>query len=345
MGLDVVGRYRYPLPDRKWLGGYGEEIIEPERAIVDAHHHLWEEPGNIYLLDQFATDLAAGHRIEATVFVQAHFGYRSAGAEELKPVGETEKVVAIAQAARSANHPTAIAAGIVSFADLTLGDRVKMVLDAHVAVAGDRFKGVRQSVANDSNFPDGIVLRPAPAGMLADTRYRAGLAALAGSGLSYDAMLYHRQIPELAAAAKALPELRVVLDHLGCMIGVGPYRGRESETFAGWRNDMAELAACPNVSVKLGGLGMVICGPTWHENDRPPTSAELAQAWRPQIETCIELFGPERCMFESNFPVDKGMFSYAVMWNAFKRLTAGASEDEKNALFLATASRFYRLGI
>lgn len=181
--------------------------------------------------------------------------------------------------------------------------------------------------------------------MLADARYRAGLAVLSGRGLSYDAMLYHQQIPELTAAARALPGLPIVLDHLGCMIGVGPYRSKERETFAEWRSDIADLASCLNVSVKLGGLGMVICGPTWHENDTPPTSAELAQAWRPQIEACIELFGPTRCMFESNFPVDKGMFSYAVMWNAFKRLTAGASEDEKDALFRGTASRFYRLGV
>lgn len=345
MSLEIAGRYRYPSPAQEWLDRHHEEIIEADRVIVDAHHHLWQEPGNTYLLDDFSADLASGHRVEATVFVQAHFGYRSSGAEEQRPVGETEKVVAIAEAARAANHPTAIAAGIVGFADLTLGDRVEAVLEAHEAAALGRFRGVRHSVARDSNFPDGIVLRPAPAGMLADPRYRAGLTTVAVRGLSYDAMLYHEQIPELTALARAIPELPIVLDHLGCMIGVGPYRGRESETFGKWRTDIAELASCPNVSVKLGGLGMVICGPTWHENDRPPTSVELAQVWRPQVESCIELFGPARCMFESNFPVDKGMFSYAVLWNAFKRLTSGASEDEKDALFRRTATSVYRLEV
>ncbi len=343
MGLEVVGRYRYPSPAPQWLDLHHEEIIEPDRAIVDAHHHLWQEPGNPYLLDAFAADLATAHRIGATVFVQAHFGYHPSGPEELRPVGETEKVVAIARTARSANHPTDIAAGIVGFADLTLGERVEAVLEAHEAAASGRFRGIRHSVARDSNFPDGIVLRPAPANMLSDARYRAGLSAVAARGLSYDAMLYHEQIPELTTLARALPGLQIVLDHLGCVIGVGPYRGREDETFARWRADIAELATCPNVSVKLGGLGMVIGGATWHENERPPTSAELAQAWRPQIESCIELFGPARCMFESNFPVDKGMFSYAVLWNAFKRLTFNASEDEKDALFRGTASRVYRL--
>jgi predicted TIM-barrel fold metal-dependent hydrolase len=157
-------------------------------------------------------------------------------------------------------------------------------------------------------------------------------------------MLYHQQIPELAAAARALPDLPIVIDHLGCVIGVGPYRGQERQTLAAWREDMAELAGCPNVVVKIGGLGMIICGPTWHENPLPPGSAELADAWRPQVETCIELFGVDRCMFESNFPVDKAMYSYPVLWNAFKRLASGASDDEKGALFHDTAARFYRLG-
>lgn len=345
MSLDVAGHYRYPAPKAAWLDRHVEEIIEPERRIVDAHHHLWEEPGNTYLLDEFVADLAAGHRIEATVFVQAHFGYRSSGPEELKPVGESERILAIAEAARATDTPTAIAAGIVGFADLTLGDRVEAVLDAHQAAVGDRFKGVRHSVSRDTNFPDGIVLRPAPAGLLADDRYRAGLRTLARRGLSYDAMLYHQQISELATVARSVPELSIVLDHLGCMIGVGPYRGMEAETFRQWRSDIAHLASCPNVSVKLGGLGMVICGPTWHENDMPPGSADLAAAWRPQVETCIELFGPERCMFESNFPVDKGMFSYSVLWNAFKRLTSGASDDEKDALFRGTATRIYNLAL
>jgi L-fuconolactonase len=345
MSLEVVGHYRYPSPDGVWLERHAEQILEPERGIIDAHHHLWEEPGNRYLADEFGADLASGHRIEATVFVQAHFGYRRSGPEEMKPVGETEAVVAMVESAPPARRAGSIAAGIVGFADLTLGSRVEAVLEAHLAAGRGRFKGVRHSVARDSNFPDGIVLRPAPAGLLADRRYRAGLEVLARHGMSYDAMLYHQQIPELTAVAKKHPDLRIVLDHLGCMIGVGPYKGRERETFAKWRGDLADLASCPNVSIKLGGLGMVICGATWHQYASPPTSAKLAQQWRPQIETCIELFGAARCMFESNFPVDKGMFSYAVVWNSFKRLASGASNHEKDFLFRETANEFYRLGL
>jgi L-fuconolactonase len=210
---------------------------------------------------------------------------------------------------------------------------VASVVDAHLTVAPDRLRGIRHSVSRDSNFPDGIVLRPAPPELLAQPAYRAGMAQLARHGLSYDAMLYHQQIPELTSAAAVCPELPIVLDHFGTIIGVGPYRGKESDTFAAWHRDMAGLARCQNVSVKLGGMGMVICGPTWNERPCPPSSTQLAEAWRPYVETCIELFGVERCMFESNFPVDKAMFSYPVLWNAFKRLTQHASADEKSALF------------
>jgi len=343
MSLDITGKYRYPPPRNEWLDRHREEILEPELPIVDPHHHLWEQDGNPYLLDDFAADLASGHRIEATVFVQAHYGYRRSGSEELKPVGETEKVARMAAEARHRRLSTEVAAGIIGFADLMRGASVAPVIEAHAEAAGGRFRGVRHSVSRDPLFPEGIVLRPAPAGMLAEPAYRSGLATVAAMGLSYDAMLYHRQIPELTAAANALPQLPIVLDHIGCIIGVGPYRGKERETFAAWRADVAELARCPNVCVKLGGFGMVVCGPTWHERDMPPTSAELAAAWRPYVETLIELFGADRCMFESNFPVDKGMFSYPVLWNAFKRLTAGAAADEKHALFSRTARRFYRL--
>ncbi len=343
MSLDITGHYRYPSPRPGWLELRHEDIIEPDLPIVDPHHHLWTQDGNRYLLDEFADDLGSGHRVEATVFVQAHYGYRTSGPDEMKPVGETEKVAAMAEAAAARGLPANLAAGIVGFADLMLGSGVERVIEAHIEAAGGRFRGVRHSVSRDTNFPDGIVLRPAPAGMLADPAYREGLATAARLGLSYDAMLYHQQIPELAAAARALPDLPVVLDHLGCVIGVGPYRGREHETLKAWRADMAELARCPNVVVKIGGLGMIICGPVWHERPSPPGSAELAEAWRPQVETCIELFGPNRCMFESNFPVDKGMYSYAVLWNAFKRLATGASAAEKDALFRGTARRVYRL--
>lgn len=318
-------------------------MLDADLPIVDAHHHLWEESGAPYLLDEYAADLASGHNVVATVFVQAHYGYRSDGPEAFRPVGETEKVAAIALQAERRGLHTRIAAAIVAFADLRLGGRVEPVLDEHSEAARGALRGIRHSVARDPKFPDGIVIRPAPAGLLADADYRAGLRTVARNGLSYDAMLYHVQIKELVEVARAIPELPIVLDHYGGLVGVGPYRGREEETFARWRRDMTVLATCPNVSVKLGGLGMIICGATWHERPHPPSSTELAAAWRPCVETCIELFGPDRCLFESNFPVDKAMYSYRTLWNAFKRLTAGASESERAALFAGTAAAVYRL--
>jgi L-fuconolactonase len=343
MSLDITGHYRYPPPRADWLALHEEDILEPDLPIIDAHHHIWEEPGNPYLLDDFASDLASGHNIEATVFVQAHYGYRETGPEALRPVGETEKIMALIADAEARSIAPNVCAAIVGHADLMLGSDVAAVLDAHIAVAGDRFKGVRHSVSRDTHFPDGIVLRASPAGMLADSAYRAGLATVARHGLSYDAMLYHQQIPELTEVARAMPTLPIILDHYGCMIGVGRYVGREAETFREWRASMAELAACPNVSVKLGGMGMIICGAAWNDRPAPPNSAELAAAWTPLVECCIEMFGVDRCMFESNFPVDKGMYSYAVLWNAFKRIAHGANASEKAALFRGTAARVYRI--
>lgn len=343
LGLEVTGRYRYPPPDATWLAQRFEAAIDPDLPIVDAHHHLWVEGGAPYLLDELADDLASGHRIDATVFVQAHYAHRSDGPVHLRPVGETEAVARIRKDARDRSLATDVAAAIVGLADLTLGDAVEEVIDTHLVAAPDAFRGIRHSVSRDEHFPDGIVIRPAPANLLGDDRYREGLTVLARRGLSYDAMLYHSQIDELTACAAALPDLPVVLDHYGGILGVGPYAGRPPELFDRWRASMARLAEHPNVSVKLGGLGMIICGPTWHEGSLPPTSAQLADDWRPYFETTVELFGANRCMVESNFPVDKAMWSYVILWNAFKRLAAGASDSEKTALFSGTARRFYRI--
>jgi predicted TIM-barrel fold metal-dependent hydrolase len=204
-------------------------------------------------------------------------------------------------------------------------------------------RGIRHSISRDPLFPDGIVLRPAPAGLINDPAYRAGLAVVAEQGLSYDAMLYNCQLPELVGMARDLPQLPIVLDHLGCILGVGPYEGRAREIFERWRDDMTALATCPNVVVKIGGFGMIVCGARWNERAFPPSSQELADAWRPYVNTCIDLFGPGRCMFESNFPVDKAMYSYRTLWNAFKRLTADLSANDRTALFSGTAQQSYRL--
>ena len=343
MGLELTGRYRYPSPDAAWLMRLEEDVIDADLPIIDAHHHLWSVTGSRYLLDEVAADVADGHHVIGTVFVQGHYGYHATGAEYLAPVGETEKIAAIADAARTRGLATDIAAAIVAHADLTLGDRLDIVLDAHEAAANGRLRGIRHSVSRDRNFPDGIAFRPASEGLLAEPRYRAGLARLATRGLSYDAMIYHEQLPDLVAMARTIPDLRIVLDHVGCVLGIGPYLGREADTFRQWRSGMADLARCPNVMVKIGGFGMIIFGASWHERPMPPTSVELARAWRPYVETCIELFGADRCMFESNFPVDKAMFSYRTVWNAFKLLAAGASAGERTALFSGTAAKTYSI--
>src|SRR5688572_15473756 len=225
MALDVTGLYRYPPPNRTWLDQHREEIPDPDLPIIDPHHHLWEQEDGSYLLDDILDDVGSGHNIRATVFAQCHYAYKDDGPEILRPVGETEKVVAIAEEARSRGIATDIAAGIIGFADLRLGSRVAEVVDAHLAAAPKRLRGVRHSVARDENFPNGIVLRPAPAGLLGSPCFREGLRVLAQLGLTFDAMLYHSQIRELAETARAVPELSIVLDHLGCPLGVGPYSG------------------------------------------------------------------------------------------------------------------------
>jgi L-fuconolactonase len=343
--LDITGRYRYPDPDPCWLALHTEEVLEPSLAIIDPHHHLWEEPGKHYLAKDLLEDVSSGHNVVATVFVQCHYRYRDHGPLHLLPVGETERVEALRRAfPREGNQPD-ICAGIVGFADLLAARTLDEVLDAHLAVAPERFRGVRQSVARDSHFPDGIVLRPAPAGMLLEPSFREGIRCLARRGLSFDAMLYHEQIPELTALARTVEGATIVLDHIGCPLGVGIYADRPQETFEAWRRDIVELAACPNVYLKFGGLGMVIVGADYHLDKIPPTSQQLANDWRPYLEVCVSSFGTRRCMFESNFPVDKAMYSYRVLWNAFKRLIQGASAGEKADLFARTAATVYRLDV
>lgn len=345
MGLDVTGQYRYPPPKPDWLALREEDVLERDLPIVDAHHHLWSQDGHPYLIDEICADVSSGHNVIATVFVEAHYGYHMRGPSHLAPVGETEKVAEIAKAARARPDSPQIAAAIVAHADLCRGSEVEEIINAHLFAANGALRGIRHSVSRDPLFPNGIVIRPAPAGLLADSQYRRGLKKLSDFGLSYDAMLYSTQIPELSAVANAIPGLPIILDHIGCIIGVGPRQGHETESFKQWQMHMAELAHNENVSVKIGGFGMIVCGARWHERETPPGSQELAKAWRPYFETCLELFGAERCMFESNFPVDKAMYSYRTLWNAFKRLASGASVDEKRALFGGTAARAYKLDL
>ena len=341
MALEVTGKYRYPNPQPEWLACHTEEIMDPDRPIVDAHHHLWEEPGKVYLTDDLLADLRTGHRVVATVAVQAHYGYRTTGPEHLQPVGETEMLEMHRREAWDRVPGLRPCAAIVGFANLLDTEQLDEVLDAHATISPGHFRGVRQSVARDSHFPQGVVLRPAQAGMLADPRLRQSVRRLGARGLVFDAMLYHEQIPELSELAGEEAETPIVLDHCGCPLGVGYYRGREHERFESWRRDVTELARRPNVYMKIGGFGMIVTGAEYHLASRPPTSAQLAADWQPWFEVCLEAFGAQRCMFESNFPVDKAMYSYAVGWNAFKRLASGCSPTEQDDLFAGTAARFY----
>jgi predicted TIM-barrel fold metal-dependent hydrolase len=330
----------------QWLATIQEEILEPDLAIVDPHHHLWDFRAYPYLLPQLLADTGSGHKIESTVFIECTACYRADGPVELRTVGETEFVNGIAAMSSSGAYgPTRVAAGIVGLVDLTLGARAEEMLRAHMAIAGRRFKGIRHAAAWEDKTPEvhNSHTNPPPHLYRDHPKFREGFAALGRLGLTFDAWLYHPQIPDLTSLARAFPEQPIVLDHVGGPLGLGWYGGKRDEILTSWRRDIRELAACPNVFIKLGGLGMRINGFAFHKRELPPSSQELAAAWRPYVETSIEAFGPARCMFESNFPVDKISGSYAVYWNAFKRLASGASEQDKAALFRDTAKRFYRL--
>lgn len=324
-----------------WLARTAEEAIDPGLPIIDPHHHFSEHWGGYFGAD-LAADAVAGHDIRATVYIQCGHGYRSTGPQALRPVGETEQVVAIARAQAAERAKPRIAAGIVGYADLRLGEQVDAVLAAHVEAGDGRFRGIRNSGARHAAFRHGVLARP-PAGLYLDDAFRRGFARLSKYGLSFDVWVYHPQLAEVYDLARAFPHIPIVLNHIGGTLGVGPYAGRRREVFDEWRPMMKTLSACGNVAVKLGGLGTAVFGYDFAAQDRPPSSQQLADAWRPYFETCIELFGAERCMFESNFPVDRAVCGYVVLWNAFKRVAAGASDDERARLFHDNAARIYRL--
>jgi predicted TIM-barrel fold metal-dependent hydrolase len=334
----------YADPRADWLAQYSEEVIDPGRAIVDPHHHLWDRGGQRYLIEDIAADTASGHNVVATVYVEARSMYRASGPEALRPVGEVEFANGAAAMSASGGYgPTAVCAGIVGHVNLSLGDGARPVCEAEIAAGGGRFRGIRHSSAWDADADVAGMYATRPKGLLLDSTFRKGFACLAPLGLSFDAWLFHPQIGELADLARAFPDTTIVLDHCGGPIGLGNYANRREEIFARWKASIADIAKCPNVHVKLGGLAMRLLGYDFHERPTPPTSEQVASAWRPYIETCIEAFGPQRCMFESNFPPDKGQCSYQVIFNAFKRIAADYSEAEKTALFSKTAADVYRL--
>jgi predicted TIM-barrel fold metal-dependent hydrolase len=344
-----------------------EQILEPDLPIIDTHHHLWDRPTAIlrnlppsdhgfmdiirevprYLFDDLMKDLTGGHNLRATVYMECGAMYRADGPEALRCVGETEFVNGVAAMAASGIYGDIRAcAGIVGHVDLRIGAGAEDVLRSHIAAGHGRFRGIRHSASFDE---DPNVLGPLAgrntAGLYLNPQFREGFKVLHTLGLSFDAWLLEPQLPDLIDLARAFPDTTIVLDHVGTPLGIGRYKGKREERFATWHENIKTLAKSPNVNVKLGGLPMPFGG--WRARMAGPeeTSETLAAQWKPYIEACIEAFGAKRCMFESNFPVDRFGATYTALWNAFKRLTKNASADDKTALYSGTAKRVYRLNV
>ena len=335
-----------PFGNDDWLALTEETPIEPAIPLCDPHHHFWDRrlpsiPYQRYLLHELMADLDSGHNVRSTVFVEARSMYRAAGPDELRPVGEVEFVQGLAAASASGVYgETRAAAAIVGHADLKLGQGVASVLETLQAASPNRFKGIRHNVTWS---PDPSLEDRETQGIMSNDTFRAGARVLAEMGLSLDVMLSFPQLNELADFARAVPELPIILNHLGGVSRTGIYAGRDDEVIPAWREGIRAVAACPNVTCKIGGMGMPRWGFGWHARNIPIGSEELVEAMAPWMNYCIEQFGPERSMFESNFPPDKVSFSYNVMYNAFKRLSQGYSPTERANLFHDAAVRAYRI--
>ncbi|CAM0554903.1 hypothetical protein EHLJMEHL_00491 [Vreelandella titanicae] len=338
-----------PPPRPDWLTQIREPSLAPDQKIVDAHHHLWDRQGFRYLLEEFTDDIGdSGHWVTASIYIQCRTMYRASGPEAYRSVGEIEFVRGLSAQSRSGHYgPTDVATAIVGYADLLMGASVTPVLEALMEAGGGRFRGVRMPVAA---HPDPTVRSnpvPAPEGLMVSKPFVEGARQLSRLGLSLDIWAYQTQLDEVATLARRLPELTIVLDHAGGPLGVGSYPSPHSDHNSihrqAWRDGLARLAKLPNVMLKIGGFGMPIMGFSFNTGKTPPNSQHLADAIAPDVDACIERFTPSRCMLESNFPVDKGSISYGVLWNAYHRLTASWSQEERNAVFHDTATRVYRL--
>ncbi len=340
-----------PFGGNDWLALTQEPALEPELPICDPHHHFWDFrtsriPYQRYLLHELAEDMNSGHNVRSTVFVEARAMYRADGPEEMRSVGEVEFVQGLAAAGASGLYgPGRAAASIVGHANLNLGEQVAPVLEALQAASPNRFRGIRHSVTWDADPTVENSAAHNMQGQMASDNFRAGARVLARMGLTLEGWMFFPQLPELADFAKAVPDLTIILNHIGGLLRVGPYANREAEIWETWRRGIEAAAACPNVVIKLGGIGMPRTGFDWHTRETSIGSEELAASMAPWMAHCIEQFGPSRCMFESNFPVDKVSYSYNIMYNAFKRLSKGYSASERAAMFHDTATRVYRVEV
>ena len=327
-----------------WLDQVVEETIDPDRPIIDPHHHLWKRRfGSNYLLEELWRDTGSGHNVVKTVFMECSAFYLREGPEHLKPLGETRFISDLASiSAATQNHATV--AGIIGHADLTLEQQNLIeLLEQHKEVCAGKFRGIRHAGAHDSRPDDLFIPGQAPKDLYHKHTFRTGLKLLGSMGLTYDAWHYHHQNSDFIDLAQAVPECVFVLDHLGTPLGEGVYRNHREEIYLNWKKDMQRLARLPNVCVKLGGLAMPDNGFRWHQSQKPPSSDEIIAKHERYYLHMIDCFGPERCMFESNFPVDRLSASYQMLYNAFKKMTLSFSEQEKHAMFFSTAEKVYSL--
>jgi len=340
------GNYHRTLAEaRAWQGAFTEAIVDPDLPIVDAHHHLQEDAKGRYLFHESIADMAAGHTFIATVHVQAKSMLRAEGPQHLRDVGETEFARGIAATAATGLYGgVRVCEAIVGGGDLRQDPGlVAELLDAHAEAAGGRFRGIRQIAPHADGELGRAMPLNAPEGLLRDPAFRRGFAELAKRDLSFDAWLFHPQLADVAALADAFPDTTIILNHLGGRLGIGRYASRFDEVYADWRSGLTEVAKHNNVCVKVGGLGMLYGGFDFHVRPSAPNSEVLANAWGPFIREAIDIFGPDRAMMESNFPIDNQSCAFPVLWNALKRATATYSPDERAALFHRTAQRAYRL--
>ncbi|MCI5110575.1 MAG: amidohydrolase family protein [Marivita sp.] len=321
----------------QWLALTQENILAPGQPILDAHHHLWDRPEGRYRAEEFQADLTSGHDVRASVYVQCRTGYRATGPEALRPVGEVETVL------DWTSGDFRIPVSIVAMADLQLGDHVRPVLEALVDAGNGRVTGIRNTTAWHADPMVRSNPNPPPDGLLRSDAFLNAARALAARGLTLDVWAYQTQLDEVRALAQTLPELTIIINHCGGPLGVGSHERHDPSNFHAWRDALASVAALPNTRIKIGGFGLGVFGWRYADAPKPPLSKTLAEDWRPWVETCIALFGPDRAMFESNFPVDKGQYSYRTLWNAFKRLASRLTPAEHDALFWKTAAQTYRV--
>jgi predicted TIM-barrel fold metal-dependent hydrolase len=331
-----------PRPEpssQEWLDSVMEDVVDPDAPIIDPHHHLWPAGGSLpYGLADLEADLGSGHNVVDTVFVECGAAYDRSADDAFAPIGETTFVTGEAE-----RSDRTVMGGIVAHADLRDAANLDAVLDAHEQAGRGRFRGIRHA-GSHALHPEVLTIPGgAPAGLYADSAFRAGVVRLGERGLTYDTWHYHYQNRDFLELARAVPGTTMILDHFGTPLGVGPYESQREQIFQQWTTDIADIAACENVVAKIGGLAMPDNGFGWHTAERPPTSDEFIEAQGRYYLHTIEQFGPERCMFESNFPVDRYSLSYRTVWNAFKKLVADFSADERDAMLRGTAARVYRL--